>query len=221
VITGIAVPLEAALAAWLAALALGIFAGQAWMRRQRGPLADPLSGLFTQATLGPAIEIANTRLHAKTAAQAVLRGRIDQLSMLRTGWDAETREQVLGQIAGVMKAGIRRDDSFARIEGDGFTIIMPGADERAAVGVADRLRRALAQLKLPQFGADNSFTASFGVAAGRAGHSRDNLVARARAALDAAQKAGSDHVVAASEIEEVIFLPAPEHLASERTANAA
>ena len=133
--------------------------------------------------------------------------------MLRTARDAATREQILSQIAGVMKAGIRRDDSFARIEGDGFTIIMPGADERAAVGVAERLRRALAQFHLTQFGADNRFTASFGVASGRAD---DNLVARARAALEAAQRGGSDHVVAASEIEEVIFLPAPE-----RTADAA
>jgi diguanylate cyclase (GGDEF)-like protein len=167
------------------------------------------------------VDGANSRLRGKIAAQAVLRGRIDQIASLRTGWDAKTREQVLGQIAGVMKAGIRRDDSFARIEGDGFTIIMPGADESAAMGVADRLRRALAQLRMPQFGADNPFTASFGVAAGRSDDSRDNLVARARAALEAAQRGGSDHVVAASEIEEVVFLPAPENLATGRPANAA
>jgi diguanylate cyclase (GGDEF)-like protein len=213
VITGILVPLEAAAAAWIAALGLGLLAGQAWLRRPRPVSADPLADLFVPATLGAAVDDANTRFRGKIAAQAVLRGRIDQIAMLRTGWDAETREQVLGQIAGVMRAGIRRDDSFARIEGDGFTIIMPGADERAAMGAADRLRRALAQLRLPQFGADNPFTASFGVASGQAGEARDNLVSRARAALEAAQRAGSDHVVAASEIEEVVFLPAPERSA--------
>lgn len=209
-ITGIAVPLEAAVAAWLAALALGFLAGQAWLQRSRSAVSDPLAGLFAPATLGAAVEGANSRLRGKIAGQAVLRGRIDQIASLRTGWDAQTREQVLGQIAAVMEAGVRRDDSFARIEGDGFTIVMPGADERAAVGVADRLRHALSQIRLPQFGGENPFTASFGVAAGRADDTRDNLVARARAALEAAQKAGSDHVVAASEIEEVIFLPAPQ-----------
>jgi diguanylate cyclase (GGDEF)-like protein len=122
----------------------------------------------------------------------------------RTGWDLH-RPQIEAQT----QAGVRRDDSCARIEGDGVTIVMPGADERAAVGVADRLRHTLAQIRLPQFGGENPFTASFGVAAGRADDSRDNLVARARAALEAAQKAGSDHIVAASEIEEVMFLPAP------------
>ncbi|WP_084439855.1 GGDEF domain-containing protein [Erythrobacter dokdonensis] len=209
-ITGNSVPLAAAVAAWLAALSLGFLAGQAWARRKRAPVADPLSGLFSPATLRPAVDQANQRLRGEIAAQAVLRGRIDQTAMLRTSWDTETREQVLGQIAGVMKAGIRRDDSFARIKGDGFTIIMPGADERAALGVAERLRRALAQVRLPQFGLDNPFTASFGVASGRIDDSRDNLVARARAALDAAQRAGSNHVVSATEIEDVVFLPAPE-----------
>lgn len=209
-------PLEAAGAAWLAAAGLGFLAGLAWTRRQRAAIADPLAGLFAPATLRPAVDGANRRFHGASTAQAVLHGRIDQLAMLRTARDAATREQILSQIAGVMKAGIRRDDSFARIEGDGFTIIMPGADERAAVGVAERLRRALAQFHLTQFGADNRFTASFGVASGRADDNRDNLVARARAALEAAQRGGSDHVVAASEIEEVIFLPAPE-----RTADAA
>lgn len=208
-IIGIAVPLEAAMAASLAALLLGIYVGQERVRRRQHTAPDPLSGLFVPATLESAIDGANRRFNSRVAAQAVLRGRIDQIASLRTGWDAQTREQVLGQIAAVMQAGVRRDDSFARIEGDGFTILMPGADERAAVGVADRLRHALTQIRLPQFAGENPFTASFGVAAGRADDSRDNLVARARAALEAAQQAGSDHVVAASEIEEVMFLPAP------------
>ncbi|MCZ8137622.1 MAG: diguanylate cyclase [Porphyrobacter sp.] len=212
-ITGIAVPFEAAMAASLATLLLGIFVGQERVRRSQQAAANPLSGLFTPATLETAVEGANRRFTSRVAGQAVLRGRIDQIASLRTGWDDQTREQVLGQIAAVMQAGVRRDDSFSRIEGDGFTIVMPGADERAAVGVADRLRHALAQIRLPQFGGENPVTASFGVAAGRADETRDNLVARARAALEAAQKAGSDHVVAASEIEEVIFLPAPEQSA--------
>lgn len=208
-ITGIAVPLEAAMAASLAALVLGIYVGQERVRRSRHAAANPLSGLFAPATLETAIDSANRRFSSRLAVQSVVRARIDQSASLRTVWDPQTREQVLGHIAAVMQAGVRRDDSFARIEGDGFTIVMPGADERAAVRVADRLRHALAQIRLPQFGGENPFTASFGVAAGQTYDSRDHLVARARAALEAAQKAGSDHVVAASQIEEVMFLPAP------------
>lgn len=212
-VTGIAVPLEAAMAASLGTLLLGLYLGQERHRRRQQAVPDPLAALFAPATLEAAVDQANRRVPSRIGSQAVLRARIDQSASLRAGWDAKTREQVLGQIASVMKAGVRRDDSFARIRGDSFTIVMPGADEQAARSVADRLRRALAQIRLPQFGGENPFTASFGVAAGRADENPASLVSRALAALEAAQKVGSDHVVAASEIEEVIFLPAPERSA--------
>ena len=208
-ITGFEVPLEAAIAASLAALALGILAERSRFHRKLDDAVNPLAGLFAPGVLENAAEEANRRLAGRMASQAVLRGRIDQIAMLRTGWDSAARDQVLGHIASVMKAGIRREDRFELIEGEGFTIVMPGADEQAAMGVAERLRRALAHMTLPHSGTQNPFTASFGVAAGRSGDCGETLVARARAALEAAQKAGSDHVVAASEIEEIKFLPAP------------
>ncbi len=208
-ITGFEVPLEAAIAASLAALALGILAERSRFHRKLDDAVNPLAGLFAPGVLESAAEEANRRLAGRMASQAVLRGRIDQIAMLRTGWDSAARDQVLGHIASVMKAGIRREDRFELIEGEGFTIVMPGADEQAAMGVAERLRRALAHMTLPQSGMHYHFTASFGVAAGRSGDCGETLVARARAALEAAQKAGSDHVVAASEIEEIKFLPAP------------
>ena len=208
-ITGFEVPLEAAIAASLAALVLGILAERSRFHRKLDDAVNPLAGLFAPGVLENAAEEANRRLAGRMASQAVLRGRIDQIAMLRTGWDSAARDQVLGHIASVMKAGIRREDRFELIEGEGFTIVMPGADEQAAMGVAERLRRALAHMTLPHSGTQNPFTASFGVAAGRSGDCGETLVARARAALEAAQKAGSDHVVAASEIEEIKFLPAP------------
>jgi hypothetical protein len=179
VVTGIAVPLEAAMVTATAALALGVFVERLRHRRAlvpaapaTKPVSSPLAELFAPSMLGQAVERVNRRRATRKAARAVLTGRIDQIAMLRAGWDSEAREQVLGHIAAVMKAGVRREDSFTQIAGEGFTIVMPGADEHGLAGEA--------------------------------------LIARARAALDAAQQTGSDHVVAASEIEEVIFLPPPE-----------
>lgn len=216
-VTGIAVPLEAAMVTATAALALGVFVERLRHRRVQAsaapgakPVPSPLADLFPPTMLGQAVERANRRRATRKAAQAVLSGRIDQIAMLRAGWDSDAREQVLAQIAAVMKAGVRREDSFTHIAGEGFTIVMPGADERDALGVAERLRRALASMPLPRTGARNPFTASFGVAADEHGLAGEALIARARAALDAAQQTGCDHVVAASEIEEVIFLPRPE-----------
>lgn len=211
-VTGIAVPLEAAIGLWLAGLMLGIAAGRLRGREPRGPAAkrDPLAGLFSSGMMSSAVQHANRRTASGMGRRAVLRGRIDQMAMLQTGWDPQTRQQMLDQIAAIMQAGLRSDDDFAALDNDGFTITMDGADEAAAKRVAARLRHALLQLRLPQLGGANPFTASFGVASGEIQDNGVTLVARARAALDAAQQTGADQVVAASEMEDVIFLPPPD-----------
>ncbi|MEQ5787016.1 GGDEF domain-containing protein [Erythrobacter sp. NFXS35] len=211
--TGIEVSLEAAIAACLLTLALGALIGRGRHIGQQAIVSDPLTDLFAPRNFGKIIDGANRRAAGQAAAQAVVHGRIDQTATLHAGWNLQAREEFLGHVSAVMKAGIRHDDTFIRAEGAGFTIVMPGADERAAKGVAERLRGALALIRLPQFGSGNAFTASFGVAAGTAADRSKTLVARALAAVEAAQTAGVDHIVVASEMQDVIFLPAPDRSA--------
>ncbi len=216
-ITGIEMPLE--LAALLCALcaAVGAWLGQTRARRRvalpveplREPAADPLRDLMKREALAEAINLAARRDAMRDGSHAVLRGRIDQLAALRTIWNAQTRQEVSEHVAAVMRAGLRRDDRITLAEGDGFTILVPGADERAAVRIADRMRRSLAQLRLPQLGTEARITASFGVAADRFGETGEGIVQRARRALEQAVAHGEDHVVPASEIEEIMLLPAP------------
>jgi diguanylate cyclase (GGDEF)-like protein len=204
------IPLELALLLCMGCGAAGVWAGQVRANRRLDPRRNPLRELLRPAVLSQAIDLAARRDALREGSHAVLHGRIDQIAALRTVWNADTREQVHEHIAAVMRAGLRRDDRIAISAGgsgeDNFTILIPGADERAAVRIADRLRRSLAQLRLPQLGNEARLTASFGVAADRFGESSDGLDRRGRRALDAAD---ADHVVPASEIEEIILLPAP------------
>jgi GGDEF domain-containing protein len=204
------IPLELALLLCVGCGAAGVWAGQVRANRRLDPRRNPLRELLRPAVLSQAIDLAARRDALREGSHAVLHGRIDQIAALRTVWNADTREQVHEHIAAVMRAGLRRGDRIAISAGgsgeDNFTILIPGADERAAVRIADRLRCSLAQLRLPQLGNEARLTASFGVAADRFGESSDGLDRRARRALDAAD---ADHVVPASEIEEIILLPAP------------
>lgn len=212
--TGIEVPLELAALLSAGALAAGAWAGRLRAYRQFGPrpapASDPLGAFFKAENFSKTIDLTARRNAARAGAQAVLHGRIDQLSEVL---HPATRSEVREHVAAVMRAGLRRDDSIALgagvLAGDGFTIVIPGADERAAVRIADRLRRTLAQLRLPQLGDGARLTATFGVAAQRFGDDDGAIVRRARRALDAAVAKGSDHVVPASEIEEIMLLPAP------------
>ena len=220
--SGIAVPLEwavvlGAACAGLGAV-LGAWAGQARARRRLDPRRptepDPLRPLFKPAMLAEALHHA-AQASARASAggdHAVLHGRIDQLAALQPEWDAATRDAVRAHVAAVMRAGLRRGDRIALAEGTagaGFTILVPGADERAAVRIAQRLRRALSALRLPQLGPAAQLTARFGVAADRPGETSEVIDQRARRALDAALAQGTDHVVPASAIEEILLLPAP------------
>lgn len=213
-----AVPLEIAVVLCAMCAGLGSWAGQVLARRRLAPRrpvqGNPLSDLLQPSVLGEAVDRAARGSMLHSAPHAVLHGRIDQFAALHPAWNADTRDAVRAHIAAVMRAGLRRDDRIALPEseaGGSFTILVPGADERAAVRIADRMRRALGQLHLPHIGGGERFTASFGVAADRFGDHLGAINQRARRALEAAD---ADHVIPASEIEEIMLLPAPKPMAT-------
>jgi diguanylate cyclase (GGDEF)-like protein len=214
VFTGIELPLEVAIAFCVMCLGAGVVVARWPALRRAAPRRSPLEDLLTRDALGPAIDLANRRNAMRETSHAVLQGRIDQTEGQRGVWNAELREQV----AGIMRAGLRRGDSLSDIGKDGFTIIVPGADEHTASRIAHRLRRSLAQLRDTYPASLSDITASFGVAAGHRSDNDNLLIMRARAALKAAIARGEDHVIAASDIEEVMYLPAP---APSSTASAA
>lgn len=209
VISGIAVPLELTVLACMGSIVAGAWLSHWRTMRHLDPRRDPLRGLLRPENLRPAVDLAVRRDAQRRVSNAVLRGRIDQLATSEGGWSPDNAEAVRAHVAAVMRVGLRRQDRIRLEDGAFFSIDIPGADERAAVRIAERLRRALDQLSLPQFGPGARLTLSFGVAVDRAGEGRDGLELRARNALDAAVAQGTDLIVPASDIEDIPLLPAP------------
>ncbi|MCX9148563.1 diguanylate cyclase domain-containing protein [Erythrobacter sp. WG] len=207
--SGIQVPLEAAVLLCLCGAVVGGWLSNLRAGRRFDPRRNPLRDLLRHDNLGTAVDLALHRNARRQASSAVLQGRIDVLATGENRWSPDTAEAVRAHVLAVMRVGLRRQDRVAMNEGGHVSILVPGADEGAAVRVAERLGRGLGQLRLPQLGSDVRLTASFGVAAERFGESGEGLERRARRALDAAVARGSDHVVPASEIEEIRLLPPP------------
>jgi diguanylate cyclase (GGDEF)-like protein len=109
--------------------------------------------------------------------------------------------EVLRQLAGVIKEEVRDVDVIARFGGEEFAVIMPETSEKKAMVALTRLRKRVAQFpfrgreKLPR----RKITVSIGVAAYPA-HSVDahNLIQRADEALYEAKDRGRNRVVFAA-----------------------
>ncbi len=110
-------------------------------------------------------------------------------------------DQALRAIAAIGIESGRASDTFARLGGEEFVMLLPHTDLNAGIAFAERLRARIAAEKIAGAGGQFSVTASFGVAGLKRGESGDALVARADAALYMAKQAGRNRVVSERELQ--------------------
>lgn len=101
-------------------------------------------------------------------------------------------DRVLRVVAEVAIRTVREGDLVARLGGEEFVIVAPGIDRVDAVGLAERLRRALPGAVAAELGF--GVTASFGVTELRSGDDAIDVLRRADSRMYAAKRAGRDRV---------------------------
>ena len=98
------------------------------------------------------------------------------------------------------RSSLRESDQLARIGGEEFCVVLPGADLALAASIAERMRSRLAQTPLRWKGLSIPITASFGVALPATGdETGDATLARVDAELYRAKAAGRNCVCVAEE----------------------
>lgn len=101
-------------------------------------------------------------------------------------------DRVLCVVADVASRVVREGDLVARMGGEEFAIVAPGIDRDDAVGLAERLRRALPEEVESAVGI--RATASFGVTTLRPGDDAIDVLRRADARMYAAKRGGRNRV---------------------------
>jgi diguanylate cyclase (GGDEF)-like protein len=162
--------------------------------RRRSTL-DPLTGLFNRNALEQCLSELDGQPtgEAKSLSHALLLCDLDHFKRVNDRLGHAAGDAVLQDVAYTMRAVLRAGDSIYRVGGEEILIVLPGATEADAVGIAERLRCAVRERRPVGV----SVTISVGVAVSRPPGplDTDELVALADAALYSAKAGGRDRVV--------------------------
>jgi diguanylate cyclase (GGDEF)-like protein len=164
--------------------------------RRRSTL-DPLTGLLNRNALEQRLtELEGTPCDdSQGRSHALLLCDLDHFKRVNDRLGHAAGDAVLQDIAYTMRAVLRAGDSIYRIGGEEILVVLPGASEQDAVGVAERLRQAVRKRRPAGVGV----TISIGAAVTKPSVvNTDDLVARADAALYAAKAGGRDAVFVAN-----------------------
>ncbi|MGH7825979.1 MAG: diguanylate cyclase [Candidatus Binatia bacterium] len=107
-------------------------------------VTDPLTGI---ANYRKFIEVLNGELQRSQRSErhfAILFLDVDELKLLNDRQGHMIGNQALRKVAKVIRGSCRTIDTVARFGGDEFALVLPEADERAALRVADRIGKQLA-----------------------------------------------------------------------------
>jgi diguanylate cyclase (GGDEF)-like protein len=179
-----------------AALALENIELHFQVRRQA--VTDELTGLANHGRFQELLnaEIEQVRRYHHPIGLIML--DIDDFKAVNDTYGHPQGDAVLRQVARVVRENSRDADSPARYGGEELSLILPHTDLEGAYAIAERIRAAVEQLRVPR--ADGRgvlrITASVGVTASTAGH-RDALIADADSALYEAKRRGKNCTVAA------------------------
>lgn len=159
---------------------------------------DALTGLANRRMLNESFPREIALAERLNGRFSVVLADFDDFKSINDHFGHIAGDQVLTRVAAVFASQLRAYDLAARYGGDEFILLLPGSSEEEAMGIADRIRKEVADLKVSD--CPRQITVSLGVASWVAGETPGDLVARADAALHHAKNTGNNKVEAASEI---------------------
>lgn len=161
-------------------------------------MADPLTGLANRRHLEVVLdaEIAMTQQRGHPLSCVMI--DVDHFKRFNDDYGHDAGDEVLREVASVLKGSLRDGGFVARIGGEEFLLLLPGLSIEQASDRAETMRRRIGDLRLRVEGRDlGTVTASFGVSGTPEICGSDKVLQTADAALLRAKKAGRNRVVIA------------------------
>jgi diguanylate cyclase len=167
-------------------------------------LTDPLTGLANRKHFDGQLLKAIEESAERSEPLSLVMMDIDHFKAFNDTWGHLTGDQVLRLVAMSLKQNVKGQDLAARYGGEEFTVVLPNTVLRAALTVADHIRRAVMSKELLKRSTGQNLgrvTISLGVATLRKGDNASSLIARADACLYAAKRNGRNRVICETDPE--------------------
>ncbi len=157
---------------------------------------DFLTGLGNRRALMEQMPVIRAKAARPEEAVSLILFDLDHFKRINDEYGHDAGDSVLMAIGEAVKDHLRPYDYAARMGGEEFCIVLPGADLAAAESVAERLRLAV-ESRVVEPLPKGRITCSFGVAQARPSERLQELLLRADAALYTAKDRGRNVVVRA------------------------
>ena len=155
---------------------------------------DALTGLYSRRYLTDRLGSLVTSHGRNRVALSLAIVDIDHFKRVNDTYGHVQGDSVLFAVAEAVRSCIRGADVAVRYGGEEFAIILPGASQRVALRVGERVRAAVAALRFRRVEPPLGVTVSVGVATIGRGEEIPSWIERADRALYAAKSGGRDLV---------------------------
>ncbi|MGA7537998.1 MAG: sensor domain-containing diguanylate cyclase [Steroidobacteraceae bacterium] len=172
-----------------------------------GSERDPLTELYNRRHLEISLhrEFARAQRHGLPVSLIML--DVDHFKAYNDANGHEAGDEVLRNVAHVLKRHTRAEDVACRYGGEEFLLVLPGCSVDDAYSKAEAIREAIAQLRVVTRGITlPRITASLGIACyPQDGERMEDLIAAADAALYQAKSQGRNCITASSAPGEIVL----------------
>lgn len=154
---------------------------------------DPLTGVYNRRAFVEAAELERARPDAELSVVIL---DVDHFKSVNDHHGHGAGDDVLRALAAAATGALRAGDVLARLGGEEFAVLVPGASRQDAAALAERIREAVAGVEISTPAGPLRVTVSAGVASSPPGACEpfEQLLHRADEALYAAKRGGRDRV---------------------------
>lgn len=119
-----------------------LLAAQESLRRQA--THDALTGIWNRGAIMEWLEREVARSHREGQSVGVIMGDIDHFKHINDTCGHQGGDAVLREVAGRIRTSLREYDGAGRYGGEEFLIVAPHCDESQVAGLAERIRKVIA-----------------------------------------------------------------------------